>query len=137
MNRELLRIGMSEFAGTKLIRLTGELDSYTSDRLSTIPETWSAGLRKIIVNLDGLESIDSTGLSALVGIWVKAMEVGAQMVLSCHKPRIHKILRITGLLNLFNINSASPEARLLFDSMCSHQGLRVMEELEVPAKLCA
>jgi anti-anti-sigma factor len=61
------------------------------------------------VNLDELEYIDSSGLSALVRIWMKASESGTQLVLSCGNPRIYRILEITGLLNLFKVVSIGGE----------------------------
>lgn len=106
MNPEVLHIGMSDKGGTRVLRLTGDLDSYTSDRLSGIARTWVTGAKKIIVNLDGLEYIDSSGLAALVGMWVKARDNHASLVISCQNPRIHRVMEITGLLNLFNFEEA-------------------------------
>ena len=103
MNPEVLHIGMSERAGTRVLRLTGELDSYTSDRLAGVAGVWLTGAKKIIIDLDGLEYIDSTGLAALVGMWVKARD---RMVISCSNPRIRRIMEITGLLNLFSFEEA-------------------------------
>jgi len=116
MSREVLQIGVSEVAGARVLRLTGELDSYTSDRLSAVSKTWIPGAKKIVVNLDGLEYIDSAGLSALVGVWVRARESGAQMVVSCQNPRIHRVLEITGLLNLFTLVEAEPDAKVVQDT---------------------
>ena len=106
MNPEVLHIGMSDKGGTRVLRLTGDLDSYTSDRLTGIARTWVTGAKKIIVNLDGLEYIDSSGLAALVGMWVKARDHHASLVISCQNPRIHRVMEITGLLNLFNFEEA-------------------------------
>lgn len=101
MDKEVLHIGVMEKGGTRVLKLTGELDSYTSDRLSTLSKTWVDGSEKVIVNLDGLEYIDSSGLAALVGLWVRVNEAGASMQLSCQNPRINRVLEITGLLGLF------------------------------------
>lgn len=112
MNREVLHIGVSENDGTRILRLTGELDSYTSGRLAWITETWLKGAERLVVNLDGLEYIDSSGLSALVGIWVKARERGARLAICCGNPRIFRILEITGLVNLFNVIGPARQARV-------------------------
>ena len=114
MNGEVLHIGMSETGGTWVLRLTGELDSYTSDRLTGIAKTWASGGKKIVIDLDGLEHIDSSGLAALVGMWVKARDSHTLMVILCHSPRIRRIMEITGLLNLFSFAEAEakmPEIR--------------------------
>ena len=102
MNEEVLHIGMSEKGGARVLRLTGQLDSYTSDRLTGIARTWATGAKKVVVNLDGLEYIDSSGLAALVGMWVRARDSHASFVITCRSPRIRRIMEITGLLNLFS-----------------------------------
>lgn len=106
MKGEVLHIGLSEKGGTRVLRLTGELDSYTTDRLSGIAKSWVSGAKKMVVNLDQLEYIDSSGLAALVGMWVRARDNDASLVISCHNPRIQRIMEITGLLNLFNFEEA-------------------------------
>lgn len=106
MDSEVLHIGLREIGGTRVLSLTGELDSYTSSRLSQISETWINGAKRVAINLDGLQYIDSSGLSVLVRIWVESKDRGAQMVISCSNPRIHRILEITGLLKLFTIDNS-------------------------------
>lgn len=101
MNREVLRIGMKEKGSTRIIRLSGELDSYTSHRLRGISEAWIPGAGRVIVNLDRLEYVDSSGLAALVRMWVTARNSGVEMVFACRNHRIRRILEITGLSNLF------------------------------------
>lgn len=103
MGSEVLQIGISEIGGTHVLRLTGELDSYTSPRLGAAAEKLFQTAKKVLVNLDALEFIDSSGLAALVGLWVDAKERGIPFLLSCRNPRVHRVLEITGLLNLFTI----------------------------------
>ncbi len=101
MNKEVLHIGIRESGTTRVLKLTGELDSYTSDRLRSISETWIPGARKVVVNLDKLDYIDSSGLAALVGMWVRARDNGVELVLTCRNRRVNKIMEITGLSKLF------------------------------------
>ncbi|MHB0999347.1 MAG: STAS domain-containing protein [Armatimonadota bacterium] len=113
MSTEVLQIGVSESNGTRVLRLTGELDSYTSERLANSSDSWINNADNLIINLDGLQYIDSSGLSALVSLWVKSVENGSKMTLSCRNPRIHRVLEITGLLNLFQMDNTGPEAKVL------------------------
>lgn len=101
MNNEVLHIGIRESGTTRVLKLTGELDSYTSDRLRSISETWIPGARKVVVNLDKLDYIDSSGLAALVGMWVRARDNGVELVLACRNRRVKQIMEITGLSRLF------------------------------------
>ena len=101
MNEEVLHIEIRESGTTRVLKLTGELDSYTSDRLRSICETWMPGARKVVVNLDRLDYIDSSGLAALVGMWVRARDTGVELALTCRNRRINQIMEITGLSRLF------------------------------------
>lgn len=120
MNREDLHILISESAGTRVLRLTGELDAYTSGRLLEFTKTWIDGAKRLVVNLDELEYIDSSGLSALVRIWMAVRDNGAYLAISCQNPRIYRILEITGLLNLFNIIENNPESKTSSNTPIHH-----------------
>lgn len=100
---DMLKIGVMENAGTTVLKLSGDLDSFTSPRLSRYGKGWLRRSSKLIVNLDDLDYIDSTGLSALVAIWVNTRDQGIPMVISCRSPRIYRVFEITGLLNLFTV----------------------------------
>ncbi|GEM_PF-224350 len=101
---DVLRIGVLDHAGTTVLKLSGDLDSYTSPRLAQYGKSWlKKSRRKLVVNLDDLDYIDSTGLGALVTMWFNAREQGISMVISCRSPRIHRVFELTGLLNLFTV----------------------------------
>lgn len=100
---DVLKIGVMDNAGTTVLKLSGDLDSFTSPRLSKYGRAWLRKARELIVDLDDLDYIDSTGLSALVAMWVNAKEQGVPMVISCRSPRIYRVFEITGLLNLFTV----------------------------------
>ncbi len=100
---DVLKIGVLDNAGTTVLKLSGDLDSFTSPRLSKYGKGWLRKSKNLIVNLDDLEYIDSTGLSALVAMWVNAKEQGVSMVISCRSQRIYRVFEITGLMNLFTI----------------------------------
>lgn len=106
MSKEVLQIGVRESEGTRVLRLAGDLDTYTTAQLSRVCRTWLPGAKRIVVDLDRLEYIDSAGLSALVGIWVQANQDGAEMAVVCRNPRVRRVFEITGLLNLFPIEDA-------------------------------
>ena len=110
MNRDVINIKAQEYGGIRVIHIKGELDSYTSERLRSVAKTWLKGASKVVVNLDALEYVDSAGLSTLVGMWVETQNAHVQMVISCNNPRIHRILEITGLLNLFTMDDAEQPA---------------------------
>lgn len=111
MSMDVLHIGLSEVGGVRVLSLKGDLDAYTSSRLTTLSKTWIPEAKEIIVSLDGLEYIDSSGLSALVGMAVVARENGVHMSVSCCNPRIHRVLELTGLINFFSMVGRTSDAR--------------------------
>lgn len=99
---DTLAINVVRNAGTTVLKVSGDLDSYTSSQLSEFDEDWLSDVSELIVNMDGLDYIDSTGLSAMVTLWTRCRDKNVPMRIYCRNPRVHRVFEITGLLNLFN-----------------------------------
>jgi anti-sigma B factor antagonist len=56
-----------------------------------------------VVDLTQLEFLDSTGLGALIGAHKRAAEHGGSVRLVAHEGQILRLLRITGLLEVFSV----------------------------------
>jgi anti-sigma B factor antagonist len=72
----------------------------------------------LIVDLSQLEFLDSTGLGALIGAHKRAAEHQGEVRLVAQEGQILRLLRITGLLDVFsvypNLDAAlSDDARLV------------------------
>jgi len=94
------------------ISLAGEVDVYTSPRLKReIAEAVDGGCMDIVIVLDALEFIDSSGLGVLVSALRQVKEQGGTLRLVCAKDAILKIFRITGLDKVFPLFSTVEEAR--------------------------
>lgn len=95
-----------------VLRLEGEVDVYTApllkDRLVSVIE---AGTVNVLVDLDGVAFIDSSGLGALVGALRRAREREGAVRIVCERENILKIFRITGLDKVFPIFADIAEAR--------------------------
>ena len=57
----------------------------------------------IVVDLEQVEFLDSTGLGVLVGGLKRAKASAGSFVLVCDQPRLLKIFRITGLEKVFEL----------------------------------
>jgi anti-sigma B factor antagonist len=70
--------------------------------------------RKIVVDLSGLEVIDSAGLGELVVVhmWIRAS--GCSLKLAGANPRIRQLLELTNLLSVFDICPTLDDAVLSF-----------------------
>ena len=61
------------------------------------------GTTRIVVDLGGMEFIDSTGLGVFVGALKRSREGGGELELRSLKPAARKIFDITGLSTAFHI----------------------------------
>jgi anti-sigma B factor antagonist len=91
-------------AGYLILDVAGEIDVYTApqlrERLIALVE---GGARQVVVNLDRVEFLDSTGLGVLVGALKRLRGVGGELLLVCAQERLLKIFRITGLDRVFTL----------------------------------
>jgi anti-sigma B factor antagonist len=84
--------------GRVVIRLAGELDMSTVPVLEErLREARAAGGRRLVVDLSGLEFIDSTGLTLLVRRGRGAQQDGYDLALVRGEPRVHRLFELTGL----------------------------------------
>jgi anti-sigma B factor antagonist len=87
-----------------LFALDGNLDIATSPSLrAALLERAEHDRHEIIVDLSRLEFLDSTGLGALIGARKRAAEHGGSLRLVAHEGQILRLLRITGLLDVFAV----------------------------------
>jgi anti-sigma B factor antagonist len=94
------------------VTLEGEVDVYTAPRLkATLVELLDAGCVRIIIDLDKVAFIDSSGLGVLVGALRRARERDGAVRIVCTRDSVLKIFRITGLDKVFPIFSDAAEAR--------------------------
>ena len=90
--------------GLHVFELTGSLDIATSPSVrAALTETSERGDHRLIVDLTRLEFLDSTGLGALIGGQRRAKEFGGEVRLVAKEGQILRLLRITGLLNVFAV----------------------------------
>jgi anti-sigma B factor antagonist len=98
--------------GVCVATVTGEVDVYTSPGLKTkLLEAIDGGCSRLIIALDGVTFIDSSGLGVLVGALRRLKERGDELRLVCTRDQVLKIFRITGLDKVFHIVATLDEAR--------------------------
>jgi anti-sigma B factor antagonist len=87
-----------------LVAVTGEIDVYTAPELrGRLASLIDAGHHDVIVDLEGVDFLDSTGLGVLVGALKRVRLHHGCLRLVCTKERLLKIFRITGLAKVFAI----------------------------------
>lgn len=94
-----------------IIEVGGEIDVYTAPRLrDKITELVSEGSYDLVIDMEKVDFLDSTGLGVLVGGLKKVRAHDGSMRLICNQERLLKIFRITGLAKVFAIHSSQAEA---------------------------
>ena len=106
-----LTLATREVGETTVVAVGGEIDVYTAPKLrDKITELVGAGIYDIVIDLEAVEFLDSTGLGVLVGGLKKVRAHEGSLRLVCTQDRLLKIFRITGLAKVFDIHQSADAA---------------------------
>ena len=90
--------------GRTVVTVGGDIDVYTAPELrDRLVELVEAGHYHLVVDLEGVDFLDSTGLGVLVGALKRVRAHEGSLLLVCTQERLLKIFRITGLAKVFPI----------------------------------
>jgi anti-sigma B factor antagonist len=82
-----------------------------NDALATgLREAMEGGCKKLLVNLRGVNQIDSSGISTIVRAFVTLTRAGGGLKLLNATGRVHEVLEVTRLLASIPHFTAEPEA---------------------------
>ena len=97
--------------GIEIVDVEGEIDVYTAPRLrELLIDLVNNSHYQLVVNMEKVEFLDSTGLGVLVGGLKRVRAHDGSLDLVCTQERILKIFRITGLTKVFGIHDTVDEA---------------------------
>ena len=87
-----------------ILSIGGRLDAYNAaEAEKKLDELIQAGKVKIVLNLEGLEYISSSGLRVFLSQLKKVRKQQGDIRLCCMKPNIKEVFDIAGFTQLFNI----------------------------------
>lgn len=96
---------------TEIVVVEGEIDVYTAPGLrELLIDLVNKGNYHLIVNMEKVDFLDSTGLGVLVGGLKRVRAHDGTLDLVCTQANILKIFRITGLTKVFGIYDSVREA---------------------------
>ena len=100
-----LKLTSSDVDGASVVDLEGRivLGEESIALREKVKSLIAEGNKNIVLNMDHMEYIDSTGLGILVSLHVSARAQGGTLKLSNLGPRFHEILRITKLVKVFEV----------------------------------
>ncbi len=84
-----------------VVRCTGRLTAETSPLLKTEVKALLPNKRRVILDLTELDYMDSSGLGALVAIYISAKTAKCQLQLLNLSPRIRELLSLANVLSVF------------------------------------
>jgi anti-sigma B factor antagonist len=101
-----LRIGArTEGSDIAILSLTGEVEVANAAQVRDAAlKLVSGGSKYLVVDLSGVEYMDSTGLGTLVGLHKRLRESGGQVLIAGAQPRVKRIFDITGLTQVFRMH---------------------------------
>src|SRR4028119_292751 len=106
-----LSLSTREEGDRTVVEVGGEIDVYTAPRLrEQLVDLVADGKYHLIVDMERVDFLDSTGLGVLVGGLKRVRAHDGSLRLVCTQERILKIFRITGLTKVFPIHSSVEEA---------------------------
>jgi len=84
---------------TLILRLDGELDMHTASmvRQAIDIEIEKRGIRTVILNLQDVQFVDSSGLGVILGRYKKLLLLGGKLKITNVPPHIYKIMELSGL----------------------------------------
>jgi anti-sigma B factor antagonist len=108
--QDQLRIEVRREADRVILRLEGELDMANASRLQDAIE--SAGLEArtmVVLDLQQLEFIDSTGLRIILSARARSQERGQEFAITPGSQQVQRLLSVTGVSEHLRIIGAPDE----------------------------
>jgi anti-sigma B factor antagonist len=85
-----------------LVDVSGRLTFFEVGALrDSISRLLKPGRKNIVVNLSGLQYLDSSGIGERAKIYVSVVKVGGQLKVVGLSPKVEEILKISGLYQVF------------------------------------
>jgi stage II sporulation protein AA (anti-sigma F factor antagonist) len=94
------------------IRLSGELDHHTADELrrKTVNAIESHDIRHIVLNLEHVSFMDSSGLGVILGRYKQIKQVHGEMVVCAISPPIQRLFDLSGLFKIIRLEPTEENA---------------------------
>ena len=88
-----------------LISLSGVLiaPNQSKEVLGEVEEAIIEGTLNVVVDLSGIKTMNSTGLSLLIGILTKARNAGGEAIITSLPEKVNELMIITKLYTVFTV----------------------------------
>lgn len=107
-----MTVGMECKEGALVVRPRGELDLGVADELRNKMERAldENPVRHLVINLENVSFIDSSGLGVILGRYKKVAMSGGRVSLVKASPQVRKVMEMSGLLRIMKEFASEEEA---------------------------
>jgi anti-sigma B factor antagonist len=99
-----MEIVEQKLGNVNMLSLSGRLDAYSATEVEKkLDSLIEAGQPRLVIDLEKLEYISSSGLRVFLATLKKAKKQQGDIKLACMKPFIKEVFDIAGFSQLFNI----------------------------------
>jgi anti-sigma B factor antagonist len=107
-----LTCAVEQRADATVVHVSGELDIASAAQLRTvlIDVLATSPATHLVVDLEGVSFIDSTGIGVVVGAHRRVTANGGSFSAVVTTPVVRKVLQTTGLLQAWRVTASVPEA---------------------------
>ncbi|RKD34708.1 anti-sigma F factor antagonist [Thermohalobacter berrensis] len=98
---------------TLIVKFNGELDHHTAENIRKEIDKFYSGnmLKNIILDLEKLNFMDSSGIGLILGRYKNVSQNGGKLCLVNVSPRVEKILKMSGVLKIVKIFDSITKAK--------------------------
>lgn len=107
-----MRIDLSSRKDTLVVRVHGELDMVMADKFrhEVDREMDRRPVRNLVLNLQGVSFIDSSGVGAIIGRYKRIAREGGRVIITEVKPQVKRILEMSGMMKIVGMSASEAEA---------------------------
>ena len=88
-----------------IVRLSGELDHHEAELLRSEWKQmmYQNPVKHVIVNLDAMTFMDSSGLGVILGRYKEILQLGGEMVVCSISPSIKRLFEMSGIFKIVHL----------------------------------
>jgi anti-sigma B factor antagonist len=98
-----LDLARREHGPWRVLEVHGEVDAYSAPQFREALREMDGEGAHLLVDLDGVDFMDSSGLGVLIGALKRAREQRGELALVCTGQNLLRLLAITGLDRVFTV----------------------------------
>ena len=101
-----MRYETEQIGGALVVKLYGEIDQHCVSEIRDDIDRQIAirNINSLIVDLGGVEFMDSSGIGMIMGRYKNIVSRGGKMMLVRPQPQVDKVLELSGIKKLFEKN---------------------------------